>query len=122
MCQFPSRARSTHDSLTVTRYGRHIETVRSGRQAQKNNGAPQPSTPFPAIQRSAWAEPDTGEETVKKILAIAAVAMLLVLSVLPSASAAGAVVGTYSVADLGQGIWGGGPLFADGTAGGVVAL
>jgi hypothetical protein len=54
--------------------------------------------------------------------------LLLLLGVLALGTAsmtsvafAGAVAYTYEAADLGQGIWGGGSLFADGTAGGNVA-
>ncbi|HSR29279.1 MAG TPA: hypothetical protein VLY63_01845 [Anaerolineae bacterium] len=47
---------------------------------------------------------------------------MLVLAVLPASVAfAGGhqnVVYTWTVNDLGQGVWGGGPLFEDGTAGG----
>ena len=45
--------------------------------------------------------------------------MLLAVGV---ASASPKVSYTFTVADLGQGIWGGGSLFADGTAGGNVAF
>jgi len=42
----------------------------------------------------------------------------MTLVVAPSARAAGKVSFTYAFADHGQGGWGGGPLFADGTASG----
>ncbi|HEX2913222.1 MAG TPA: hypothetical protein VH186_20640 [Chloroflexia bacterium] len=54
-----------------------------------------------------------------------AFAMSLVLALGPvSASAAGTsnVAGTYTIADLGQGVWGGGALMSDGDVTGQVAF
>lgn len=54
------------------------------------------------------------------------VLLVLVLAILPTtaafASAGSAVKYTWAIADLGQGAWGGGPLFADGSAAGNVAF
>jgi hypothetical protein len=36
----------------------------------------------------------------------------------PASAAGSAVVGSYTIVDLGQGGWGGGPLYANGTVGG----
>lgn len=57
---------------------------------------------------------------MKKTFMLVALVALLALSIVPAASAAGNgnVVGTFTLADLGQGLWGGGALFADGSAGG----
>ncbi len=49
-------------------------------------------------------------------------ALILVLLATGAASAGRRVVYTWTVADLGQGVWGGGPLFAGGSAGGNVAF
>jgi len=53
------------------------------------------------------------------ILALASVLLLTVLASLSlHAAEASSNVGTYTITDLGQGAWGGGPLNADGTLGG----
>lgn len=60
---------------------------------------------------------------MRKILVLLGVLVLAAL--MTSGAFAGGnsnVFATFSVADLGQGVWGGGPLFADGTARGHVAF
>lgn len=55
-----------------------------------------------------------------RIVCCLAIALAAVAAAATAASAAAppAVVGSYTVADLGQGGWAGGPLYADGTLGG----
>ena len=55
-------------------------------------------------------------KTSHGLLVISSLFLASILAISPSS--ASNVVYTYAVADLGQGGWGGGPLFADGTAGG----
>ncbi len=58
-------------------------------------------------------------------LAVLAGLMLMATTAIasaPAASASGNVVATFAAADLGQGVWGGAPLFADGSAGGNIAF
>lgn len=60
---------------------------------------------------------------MKKLLILIAVLVLIATST--SVAYAGTnskVAYTWTVADLGQGAWGGGPLFADGSAGGHIAI
>lgn len=61
---------------------------------------------------------------MKKLLVLAALTLMATTAMMGTtgASASGNVIGTFTVADLGQGIWGGGSLFANGTAGGNVAF
>jgi hypothetical protein len=49
------------------------------------------------------------------VLVIAAIAATATAAI---AAPAGGVVGSYTISDLGQGGWAGGPLYADGTLGG----
>lgn len=60
----------------------------------------------------------------KKLMVLAALTLMVttVMMSAPGASASGNTVGTFTIADLGQGAWGGGSLFADGTAQGNVAF
>ena len=55
--------------------------------------------------------------TIAVVVGIAAAA-----AISASPVAAGTVVGTYTIADHGQGGWGGGPLFGDGSVGGGAGL
>lgn len=55
-------------------------------------------------------------------LASLAVGVAGLFPVAASAASPAPVVGTYSVADNGQGEWGGGALYADGSVGGLVAF
>jgi len=57
---------------------------------------------------------------MKKLVIVALASALLFtgLASLPLQAAASSTVGTYTIADLGQGAWGGGSLNADGTLGG----
>jgi hypothetical protein len=58
-------------------------------------------------------------KVMKRLVASLVLALLLSGALLPVAFARGAgVVGTYTIADHGQGGWAGGPLRADGTVGG----
>jgi len=58
---------------------------------------------------------------VRRIFAVlVGITAAVAVSVLPVA--AGTVVGTYTIADHGQGGWGGGPLYTDGSIGGGGAL
>jgi hypothetical protein len=57
-------------------------------------------------------------EMKKKLMVLIGVVLLAAISLTSVASASGNVVATFTIADLGQGAWGGGSLFADGTASG----
>ena len=48
----------------------------------------------------------------------ALISVTLLLTLAPAFASSPQVVYTYTIADLGQGAWGGGPLYADGSAGG----
>lgn len=47
---------------------------------------------------------------------------MLTLGAVPASAGGRQVVYTFAVADLGQGVWGGGPLNADGSVGGHIAF
>ena len=55
-------------------------------------------------------------------LALTLAAVLAVSPVAASAAGTSTVVGTYSIADLGQGVWGGGSLMSDGSITGRLAF
>ena len=55
-------------------------------------------------------------EMKKKLMLLVGVVLLAAFLLTSVASASGNVVATFTIADLGQGAWGGGSLFADGTA------
>ncbi|MCI0556015.1 MAG: hypothetical protein L0287_34160 [Anaerolineae bacterium] len=57
-------------------------------------------------------------EMKKKLIVLVGVALLAAFFLTSVVSASGNVVATFTIADLGQGAWGGGSLFADGTANG----
>ena len=60
---------------------------------------------------------------MRKILVLLAVLVLgAVMTTVAFAGGKANVFATFSVEQLGQGVWGGGPLFADGTMGGNVAF
>jgi len=60
---------------------------------------------------------------MKRLMILIVVVVLVALtSTVAFAGGNSNVAYTWTVADLGQGIWGGGPLFADGSAGGNVAF
>lgn len=50
--------------------------------------------------------------------AIAAAIAPMLLAWTPAAASGGSVAGSYTLTDLGQGGWGGGPLYSDGSVGG----
>ena len=58
----------------------------------------------------------------KKLMVLIGVALLAAFLLTSVAFAGSEVAYTFTVAALGQGVWGGGPLFADGTAAGHVAF
>lgn len=55
---------------------------------------------------------------MRKLVAGLVLAGVLVLGGIPAAFAHAGVVGTYAIADHGQGGWAGGPLLSDGSVGG----
>jgi len=58
-------------------------------------------------------------DTMKRIIiAVLAAIPLLVLSATAATAAPAPVVGNFAIADLGQGAWAGGPMYANGTLGG----
>jgi len=55
---------------------------------------------------------------IRRLIAAAVVVAATLGSVAPTLAAGSPVAGTFTLADHGQGGWAGGPLYADGTAGG----